>query len=445
MRPTIPTIKRAVASLGAPGPAKAANPNGIKPLMLGTQQPQATAEGGFTPGAISPNAPKDPNAVDPNAVDPADLEKAQNDAQRSKQEQELAQHQMKLQQLQSKHQEVMSGMHADLHKGYMGSKLQGLSKQLNKMRMSSVSNQLNMPSMSMKTAATDGAPKIQPAVTRSGAPWPANHPAPAAPSPLIDVNAVQKQVAPGFWQDPHKFTSQMMDAKNPFGLGGERSINDVVNSPPALRNPNINAYEKGTVKHTLSRWGDMFHNGVSRLGHATAQSIPVAYNIGASAANLIHAPGNLWEGGKTTFNRLAAPVHELMNGGNPEWSSITGALQPFQRAATDTAKDILGGPMAVATPAMRAFSAAAPVVAGLASGTATPAAPAPPPPPPAPAPAGVQIPAQLAEWWARLKSQAPSLLAGGNAVNPQGILPTQQAAPHSMNNPNFIFGSAHGS
>lgn len=163
-------LQDSVTPKGAPGPARPANPNGIKAISLG--------QSSFL------NPPEGEEGVDPADMDKANkaTSNAEQASQAAKHQAEQAQHQMKLQQQELKHHQAMAGMGNHASNSYFNKKFTTVLGAVNKLNSSSRMLGIQHGLSGLKSATT------QDLKTRSGAAWPTNQPAPpAGGSPLVDI------------------------------------------------------------------------------------------------------------------------------------------------------------------------------------------------------------------------------------------------------------------
>ena len=163
--------KHATFNMSAPGPGKPVNPNGIKPVILGLQQPQNGATSS-TPSALAAGDGEE-------VIDPAELQRAQDQATQAKQQVALAKSQAALANQQQTHQQRMAQSSTGLNNTLFGKSVSNLVGRAAKLQASTLSHRVG--DLSTKTAGTTPTPP--PLKTRSGAPWPSGKPAPK-PGPI---------------------------------------------------------------------------------------------------------------------------------------------------------------------------------------------------------------------------------------------------------------------
>jgi hypothetical protein len=460
---TIPTVKAAAMSMAAKG----VSTTGLKPLMLGTQQPQSTPgqQGPVAVGAASPNAPVDPNAPDPNAVDPAELQKSQDAAQKSqaalqqaqaatqhaqlqiaqhKQEAAMAKAQVKQVQAQAKHQqEMMTGGDA-MHKSFIGQKMLGITKALNKMQSESLQRKFAAEFMPTTWAGPTNNPADSRVHTGRAGP-------PVTPGDLAPVHAklglnpdgtsTWGGIAGDIWGAGRQILSHPKDSVN---LGMESSGW----SAWADRTPHAdwrNTNTPGTLDYYGKGLANVITNGAEQVGYGLKQAPGWFANQGGAAVNIVpgayhaaremHAAANAAGGyGKAQVTDLlrpwAAPAGDTLRTamnlipggvGSKLLSRIPGAMTSMGFDAIGHTLDRLTGGEAPAPTASGARVSAAPKPAPAATGNP-------------------DVMAQIMQWANSLKGYMSGAASRGGGYLTQmahGTLPSE-AGPHILRNPYYL-------
>lgn len=150
-----------------PGPSKPVNPNGLKPIVLGQQQPQTPGADSSTSSALLPGSAG--GAADPAAVKPEELQKAQGQAQQAQAQAEQAKAQLQMAQAQTKHMQQMSQQAQGLDHTYVGKSVERLNSHMSQLQAKALRTRMDNLGV-LKTANSPAK------LTRTGDPWDASKP-----------------------------------------------------------------------------------------------------------------------------------------------------------------------------------------------------------------------------------------------------------------------------
>ncbi len=150
-----------------PGPSKPVNPNGLKPIVLGQQQPQTPGADSTTPSAVLPGSAG--SAADPSEVKPEDLQKAQGQAQQAQAQAAQAKAQLQMAQAQAKHMQQMAQQAQGLDRTYVGKSVERLNSHMSQLKAKALRTRMDNLGV-LKTANSPAK------LTRSGKAWDASKP-----------------------------------------------------------------------------------------------------------------------------------------------------------------------------------------------------------------------------------------------------------------------------